>query len=350
MTDLQSTEPSITRLVQSGYSSVLSVRLTSLGPNVTSWYDMNKRVVRAVFVAAFWPLALELLLLIALPGFALHTLRAVLWVIAFAVMNMVGLSCSGHCWRLLERAAPSLDELVAPSAGRQGIANWFARASTSGWQVLSSVIFSILACLALRLIAPSIKGELEIGLLSYVSVGWTAAIFGNCVYWLVIVPELARRILRLPDLNWVWHSPASTPGVAQLSSVFGFSTIMALVVAVGAQLLALHASRYGDSGVLSASSTIFPIAGGMLALIVGILPHWWLYLAVRDARRAALRKLRGLTGRMTPESAQDAQAVQSHVELYRLVESSQGLPFTTTAMVQYGAAILGTMLAFFLGR
>jgi hypothetical protein len=67
------------------------------------------------------------------------------------------------------------------------------------------------------------------------------------------------------------------------------------------------------------------------------------------ARRATLACLRELVAPTPPANRQDVDRYAATIELYRLVEMSPGLPFNTTAMVQYGAAVLGTLLAYLLG-
>jgi hypothetical protein len=227
---------------------------------------------------------------------------------------------------------------------------WFNDYLSVGRQLVVSSLFAVVACVLLRMTHPSIVGQLEMGLMSYVAVAWTGVVGANCAYWIIVLSDLARRILRMKDLRLVWHSPASTAGLALLSGAFGFTTLATLVAMAGVEVLALGASTYGDSPVLSALTTVIPIIAGCLSLAAGIMPHWWLYRAVRDARRASLAVLLPFTGDDPLTSVDSAQPARSTVDLYRLVETSPGLPFSTGAIVQYAAAVLGTLVAYFLGR
>jgi hypothetical protein len=93
-----------------------------------------------------------------------------------------------------------------------------------------------------------------------------------------------------------------------------------------------------------------PVFASAGALLAGILPHAWLYLAVRDARRSALDRLRPLIDNEPPGTEEKVERLHERIELYRLVETSPGLPFNAASMVQYAAAVLGTLLAFVLER
>lgn len=350
MTELQAAQNTMASLIESGFTRALAVRTARMGWDWAKWPRSLPAMVASAALGAAWPVLLELVLLATYGRYALHTMRAVSWVLALSLLDLVALLCAWRTWVLLSRAGTSLDELIGNSAARDRLTRSFAGTFSRPRQITVSVICVVAGCLLLRLVQSSIENELEMGPMSYVAVGWTAALAGNCAYWLVVIPELARRILRQPDVTLIWHSPASTPGIVHLSSGFGFCTLSALGVAVGLDVLALRASRYGDSEVLAVLSATFPVIAGLAALTVGILPHWWLYLTVRDARRRALATLRPLTGDAAPITAEQVARAHAQVELYRLVETSPGLPFSTASMVQYAAAVLGTLVAFFLGR
>lgn len=328
--------------LEAGYSRVYAIRLGVLYRSKV-WPGVL-RAAGAVMLSAMWPLLLNGLLLAVAREHALVTLRANLWVIAFGILNAAGIMTAWRGWWHLHRAAPNLEELLNGSRGEAPLPAWFKR-TMGRWRQLSlSVAIVPFACFLLTISRPAIEGYLEIGIISYITVGWTGLLASNGIYWIVIVASLGRRILRLKDLQLVWHSPASTPGIVSLSSGFAFGTAAGLAILLGLELLALQVSTYGNSQVLRAMSVTFVVAAGLLTLTLGILPHWWLYQVVRDARRAALRLLSQSTG-LVPRTPTEIATAAQRIQLYRLVESSPGLPFSTRSMAEYAVTVLATLTA-----
>jgi hypothetical protein len=295
------------------------------------------------------PIIVELFLLLVDSGQALRTPQAVAWLIALSGLDTITLLLGWRTWSLFSRAGPSIDDLLVTCTGRDQLAAWLAAALSVKRQIAWSVLVAAAALILLRLTQPAVEANLEMSLVSYVAVAWTGAIGGNSIYWLIALSEFGRQVLLRRDLNLVWHSPASTPAIAELSDTFGFLTMAGLVMFIALELLNYAASQYGASNVLSALSKLFPVGAGIAILSAGLMPHFWLYQTVREARRSTLRVLRSLTGDEPPDTPDSLARLQGSIELYRLVETSPGLPFSTASMVQYGAAVLGTILAFFLG-
>ncbi len=330
-------------LLAAGYGRVLALAVARiLVPRRRSWPGVVVASASAG-IAASWPLLAELALYALRRDDALVTPDAIGWVVALAIVTTAALVVSWRAWFMVERAGASLDELLAGSAGEQRLLRWFRRSLRRGRQVVLSMLVAGGACALLYLAQPAIADRLEIGPVSYLSVGWTAFVLGNDAYWLLTVSRLGRRILHQPDLNLVWHSPASTPGIVALSRGYTFGTVAILFLAIGVELLALRVSTYGDSVVLQTVAITFPVLAAVAALIFGVLPHWWLYLAVRDARHRVLRALVP-QARRPPANAAELADAQSRIGLYNIVESSAGLPFSTGAMVQYAAAVLSTLV------
>jgi hypothetical protein len=328
--------------IEAGYNKVGVIRLGRL--HRSKAWPGTLRAAGAVTLPAMWPLLLNVMLLAVARDHALVTLHANLWVVALGLVNAAGIMTAWRGWWNLHRAAPDLEKVLIGSQGQASLAAWFQR-TLGHWRQLSVSVAAVpLGCLLLAMSQPAIEDQLEIGLVSYITVGWTGLLASNGGYWVVVVAALSRRILRLKDLRLVWHSPASTPGIAGLSSGYTFGTAAGLAILFGLELLALQVSTYGDSQVLRAMSITFVVAAALLALVFGILPHWWLYQTVRDARRRVLKQLTPPTD-TPPETPAEIAAATSRVQLYRLVESSPGLPFSTKSMVEYGATVLATLTA-----
>jgi hypothetical protein len=341
-TQRAATRPELTEVLTTGFHRVLTLRLARLAYRPRRWPGVVVGAASAS-IAASWPLLLELVLYFTARRYALVSLEAIGWVVATVLVNIAALVVTWRSWAMLHEAGPSVDELLASSTGRARLAGWLA-AQLGGWRQLAvSLLAAGGACAMLGLAQSAIQAQLEIGPVSYVAVAWTAFIGGNDAYWLIAVSRLGRRILRRRDLALVWHSPASTPGIVRLSTGYTFGTAAILLLAIGIELLALQVSRYGDSVVLRTASITFPVLAAAAALIFGVLPHWWLYQAVRDARREVLRHLCPPVA-VPPATPAEIAEAQARVSLYSMVESSPGLPFSTGSMVQYTAAVVSTLV------
>jgi hypothetical protein len=197
---------------------------------------------------------------------------------------------------------------------------------------------------------PYVEGKLEIGFISYVSMFWSTFLGSSCAYWIGFFVMFAKHILVPGELRLVWHSPASTPGIASLSRGFAFSTSATLIALAAIEYLAVRVSSYGTGMTLTVVITAVPLVGVLGFLVLGVVPHWLLFVVVREARMSALRRLVPLTGAAMPTNSKDISLRSPMVDLYRLIETSPGLPFSTSAIVQYAAAVLGAVLAFILTR
>jgi hypothetical protein len=336
------TDGTLQALFLSGYGRVIGLGIARTVVRRRGWPGMGSALASSS-VAASLPLVAELVLLAANSRQALHTLDAISWVAALSGVTTALLVAVWGSWSMLHRAGPAIDEMLALSVGRSALLRWFDATLRRGRQILVATLATAGGCALLYFAQPAIENRLEIGPMSYASVGWTAFLVGNAAYWLVAVSRLSRRILRFRDLSFIWHSPASTPGIVQLSRGHTFGTAVILLLAVGVELLALRIATYGQSPVLETVSIVLPIVAALAALIFGALPHWWLYLAVRDARQQVLRRLAPLSAQ-PPTTAREIAEAQGRVGLYSMVESSPGLPFSTGTMVQYAAAVVSTLV------
>lgn len=337
-------------LFESGFEQVISLRMARA---VWQWHLWPRTILGAVgstALAAGWPLLLEAVMRVAAPEYSLHTLRAITWVAALAFLDTLAILSAWFAWQLWVKAARSLEDLTAGCEDINSLIQWYARALSKKRQYVVSIIWAIVAVVFLRVVQHTISVKLEIGPVSYISVAWTGAIGANMVYWVIVNPEMIRRLLRLKHLNLVWYSPASTPAIAKLSGGLAFTTTAVVGAALTTEFLAFHLFRYGKSDFLTAATIFVPALAGILALVVGLLPHLRLYEVVRDSRRISLEKLRRLIQGHPPTSAVAARRGQGIIELYRLVEQSPGLPFSTAAIVQYAAAVLGSLVAYLLTR
>jgi len=340
----------LTPMFDSGFERVISLHLARMAWRFKQWPKTMLGAVCSAALAASLPLFFEGFTLLAAPHYALHTLRAITWLAALAFLDTLGMLGAWRGWDLWVKAAPSIEDLITGCAGLDQVAHWYNRTLSRARQYWVSAAAALVGCVYLSLVRQAISSRLEIGPISYVAVGWTSAIGANLIYWLIVNPTLIRRILNLKKLNVIWHSPASTPAIAMLSGGFAFTTFATLGASLTTEFLAFHVAHYGKSEALTAATIFVPVMAGILTLVVGLLPHWWLYRVVREARRDSLAVLWRLAVTRPPASIRAVDKTHGLVDLYRLVESSPGLPFSTAAMVQYAAAVLGSLVAYFLAR
>jgi hypothetical protein len=334
----------------SGFDRVLVLIFARLAWRWRRWPKSMVGVISSAALAASWPLVLELILLLLMPGVALHTRRAITWLVAISALDTLEMLCAWRAWDLWIKAIPSMDDLISGCTGIDRILQWYTKMLSTPRQLAVSIAFAASGDVFLWAISPVIRPHLEIGLVSYLSVAWTCAVGANGIYWLIINPELTRRILSLDNLHMIWHSPANTPAIIKLSRGYGFITIVVLGASLSTEFLAFQLSSYRKDSLLSALTIFVPVLAGVLALIVGLAPHLWLYVVVRNVRNKALLAVERLIGERPPGTRRTAEQIRGHIELYRLIEQSPGLPFSTVAMVQYAAAVLGSLVAYFLGR
>ncbi|MFI7550702.1 hypothetical protein ACIBQ2_13215 [Micromonospora sediminimaris] len=334
--------------VELGFNRMLAVRLARLAhrgdPN---WPGLLRALVPCALTASL-PIHIELVARLFAPTYALHTLEAVSWVAILSALSMFGLLCAWWVWTHLAETAPHLDTMIREPGLRSALANVLIRSMSIRRQLAVTVIGAAGCCLLLRLIQPYIVANLEMGPVSYLAIFWATLIGGNCAYWMAFFVFFASRILRSGELNLVWHSPASTPAIARMSTGYAFTTMVTLIALLALEVLSIRASTYGTSAVLDSVIRAIPPIAAVCALATGIIPHMLLFVAVRNSRRAALLALLPLTGAEPPTTAQEVKSIQENIALYRLVETSPGLPFSTAAIIQYGAAIFGSIVAFFL--
>jgi hypothetical protein len=345
--------PAIAGLIESGFRKVFVIRIARIAvPRRTLWPGLFGAAGSAALAASI-PLVAELALKIAYPRLALHTMEAIGWVAALAIMTWSALLVGWYCLLTLNQGGEDIEQILSGTGDFQSaVSRWLRRSFRPIRQLTVASTVSACSCALLYLVEPVISKRVEISPVSYISVGWTGFLGGNGILWLIILTRLSRRIMRRENLNLTWYSPASTPAIILFSRVHTFGAIAILVAGLIMEMLALRVSAYGANLTLNILAISIPIIAVIGSFLFGGLPHWWLYHAVREARQRSLRALRPRSVK-PPDSSTELAEAQGWVSLYTIVESSPGLPFSTGWAVQYAAAVLstaiGTLLAIFFG-
>jgi carboxymethylenebutenolidase len=342
---------SITAAARAGYDKILLLRIAravwltrSPSKRSTVW------AILSCLLPGSWPLFLELIVRLLLPSLALQSLGAMGWVAALSLYCTIALLISWKAWKNLEDGSHGVDLMLRSSSSRRDIGTWLFSTFSIRRQLIASAAGTALAFSILASQAHFLEVHIEINWISYVTVSWVGAVTGAVSYWVCIALLLAKKLLQPRDLHLVWHSPASTPGLWWLSDGYMFGAWALLLVFIGAEFLTLKVPGRQSGEFWRTFTDVVPIVGGALVLMMGLLPHWWLYSKVKQGRREVLAQLLPYTDVDWDKNIPEALSRESYVELYRLVETSPNLPFSTTAMVQYIAAVVGSVIAYFLSR
>jgi hypothetical protein len=78
------------------------------------------------------------------------------------------------------------------------------------------------------------------------------------------------------------------------------------------------------------------------------LPYVWIWRMSVDHRRTALAVISAQIGDQVPQRLTAQQ--QEWIEVYSSVANMSPLPFTTNAVIQYGAIFTGAIIAYFVGQ
>jgi len=301
-----------------------------------------------------WPTLLNLGLHLSLPGgWALRAALEYAWLCAFGGISVLALGAAWQGWRLLHSAGMSIDDLIEASSSRDALLAWWSGRLDLRPQLVASLAGAVGSVALLRVLTPEVATHLRINVVSYLSVGWAGAVCGAALYWCLILTFLAWRIFVLDDLALVWHSPASGAAVRRLSMGYAFASAAVLMASVAAELLALKIPNRAESRLVGAVSLAFPFSPFVavsLTFAVGLLPHFWLRRAVVRRRDRSLVTISKLLPSDPPSDLAGLGEVSLGLEAYRRVETAPLLPFSTTTMVEYAAALLGSLAAFLLTR
>jgi hypothetical protein len=176
-------------------------------------------------------------------------------------------------------------------------------------------------------------------------------LLANVSYWLVVPPLLVIRLRSSRELRLRWNDPAHTSGIRTLSEGYAFPAVF----------LALAAFAVTLPGALD-----HPLFGSflpylyiwllVLSLWVGIATQLSLYAIVRRYRIRVLDSLASAGGLLLAENQaatlptliEGNDQLASTLSVYASVAASEGLPYGTALVVQYVAAVVGSVVGFLL--
>jgi hypothetical protein len=270
-----------------------------------------------------------------------------LWLTIFALINVLMLIAADTTWTFVGRRAETLDDMLGPAKGYSAVVEWVDHRLTHRQQLVLPASGAISGTLFLRVVEQQLDPIVEVGLASYVTVAFTSFIGGNVCYWLWVAPGLARRIYRAGQLNIRWQDPASTPGIRLAAEGYGVAALFLLAGALSISVAGFVFTGAARVPALQLLLTAFFVLVVATSIRVGIVPFLWMYAVVANAKRETLT----LLDAQVPSAGRvvGAWIKGRHISLlglYSQISQTPNMPFSTAALVQYGAVLAGAVLAF----
>ncbi|MFL6117101.1 MAG: hypothetical protein ACJ786_37975 [Catenulispora sp.] len=253
-------------------------------------------------------------------------------------------------WKFALLKAHTLDELLAPCSNRDSLVAVIAKAVRHRRQAAPSVLAAAVPWIGFAASGSKWLGTFT-GLVVLLNCAWALMLLANVSYWLMVAPVLVIRLHGSQELRLRWNDPARTSGIRTLSEGYAFPAVF----------LALAAFAVTLPGALD-----HPLFGPflpylyiwllVLSLWVGVATQLSLYAIVRRYRIRVLDTL-AATGSLLLAEDQSASLpaliknddqLSSMLSIYSSVADSPGLPYGTALVVQYVAAIIGSMVGFLL--
>lgn len=333
---------------RSGDTRVMAVRLTGMVGRVTGRNHRSAIWWFALLVLAEWPLLLNVLLMFIAGDLAVNDTASLAWMGGLGIVDAVMLVAATTAWQFVSNRTDLIEELVADPVDRLAIGQWLRRRLALKSQIVVPMVATILSGAFLLLVERDLVRLMQVGLASYLVVCWTSFIGGNVVYWLWTGTGLPKRICVSPSVRLRWHDPGGTPGLRVLADGCALSAVLLLVGTVVISVLTFLLPQTYEIKAISVIFDIFFALCVASAVRVGVLPYVWIWRMSVDHRRTALAVISAQIGDQVPQRLTAQQ--QEWIEVYSSVANMSPLPFTTNAVIQYGAIFTGAIIAYFVGQ
>lgn len=312
-----------------------------------------------------WPKYFALCILISasplILNFALRGLWPVLalqgahengWLAAIGVIDFIMLLCASGAWSYVRRRAHEIDSLVFDPLDCAALASSLDSYLAHRKQAVLPAVLGTTALAFLFLARNDIRAVLEIGPASYLSLVLSGIIGGNVSYFLFIGSTILRTVLRARHLHIRWQDPASTPGMRLIAETIALSAMLLLFGSAAVTVLGFILPQTVPSVAVRCALVAFMLYALVIIVRLVVGPLFDLQRAISRSIDGTLGVLGSKIGSLDSylHSEGETRAQQDElITLYCTVSRSARLPFSTVAIVQYGAALLATLLAFCLG-
>lgn len=273
-------------------------------------------------------------------------------------LNAGMLGAADLAWGFALKRGRSIDSLLVSARRRpsgEPAGDWLVRpvrwALAHRRQVILPLTFSAIP-FAVLLAHLDVPRWLSLNsVLLTVALSWSGFLLGNVSWWLIVPPMIVVRMQFISGLTLRWNDPARTPGIRTFSEGYTAAAILLSFAAVGVSVPPLFG--------VNLLGSVQPYAYGwlvILALFIGLVPHFCLYLIVRSYKLGILDRLSEsddwiLASHSPVDIAARLQSrpeLRSELDSYNDIAIAPILPFGTPAGVQYAAALIGSFVAFVL--
>ena len=290
-----------------------------------------------------WPLALNLALYLVHPQWAAVRGRAMLWIAGFGLTVALMLLSAMVAWTFPGDRGQLFDQIIASSPQQLDVTKWLARFMSYRRQLLIPIAGAVSGPIFLYFIRHEIERTIALAFPSYLLVSWTSFVGGNVAYWLWVAPGLAKQLHRCQNINLRWQDPAALLDPANGRWVW-YSRY------VSACRTLPWRTGFWLPKVLNAPGEVYLLfaffgVAVCTSIRVTVVPMTWVWIMVTKRKRAAM----AIIDQKLPDlGAPDAKsaAIEKWITIYQAVSNAPALPFSTGAMVQYGAAMAGSIFGF----
>ena len=293
------------------------------------------------------PIALNVILLWLKPSWAVTKIGAWGWLAVFSLIDALMLVAANSTWTFVGERADLVDDMLKAAKGAEQVSTWLDRRLSARQQLPLPLIGLIFGPIFLKIISHQMTSIVEIGFPSYVSVAFTSFVGGNVCYWLWVAPGLPKRMHKVGRLTTRWQDPASTPGIRMIAEGLGLSALFLLGGAMSISVAGFIVPGVTKLTLLNLLLDAFFVLVFATSARVGVYSFVWVYAIVAGAKRDALARLDIQVPHIhhlgTRSGADRGMPI---LALYGQVSSAPNMPFSMGALVQYGATLVGTALAF----
>lgn len=296
-----------------------------------------------------WPLGLNILTYLIHPQWAAIRGRAMIWFAGFGLSVALMLIAAMKTWTFATERGNLLDELTTSAPHKLDVAAWMDRSMAHYRQLLLPVIGAIGGPIYLYMVKKQLEHLVAISGPSYLLIGWVGFVGGIDLYWLWVATGVPKRLYTCGDLELRWQDPASTPGLRLLSDAYGISALFLLAGVAAISVLGfVLPSDLASPGALYLLLTFFAVAM-CTSIRVAIIPFFWIWRIVVASKRSSMKLVDAKLPSLQQAINSGGPIIDNWTAIYQAISVAPTLPFSTATMVQYGAAMVGSIFAFFFG-
>ena len=266
-------------------------------------------------------------------------------------INAGAFASAALAWGYALKRAHTVDDLLRPCRTRDRVVGVIGRAVDHKRQAPLPLLLALLPWLISAVAGDYAKPGALAFVLLLINISWTLALTANDTYWLLVPPLIAIRIRACRDIRLRWNDPAYTEGIRTLSEGFAFPAIFLALGALAVTIPSLtHHAIFG-------AYLPYLFAWLLIAsLWNGVLTQLCLYSVIRRFKLRVLDEIAAESSLLLPlDRATELRRhlgaktqLADRLSVYSMVSSAPALPLGTGTIVQYVAALMGSVVGFIL--